>query len=120
MLHVCDVGGVSRHFFGNVLFELIYDGGHHRRPDQALGIIWRRIQELYTQKGSTSRLTNLRLSMTCDKSSPHMHYPALIAKGATTRYLAPIIYQLCVESHSGSDRDEHRTMASHFCLKCML
>ena len=45
---------------------------------------------------------------------------ALLAKGAETRYLAPIIQQLCVESYSGFDGDEHRTMAGHFCPKCML
>ena len=111
MLHVTDNHGVSNHFIGNVLFELCFRPGP-RRPHQTLGVIWQRIQELYSAYGSRSRLTSLQLSMFCNPSRPHREYPMLKTKAAETRHLIGIIYQVCLELDAQSEHDQHRLLAA--------
>ena len=89
-LHVLFCKGVCNHLLGSLLHHLCYfqgKGKQAKKPGDRLAIIFTQVQEQYRLLGSTTRLTNLKLSMVCDPKQPHKEYPKLEAKGAETKHL---------------------------------
>lgn len=114
ILHNTDRHGVSSHFCGNVLFELVWRSGG--TPGARLRLIWRDIQRHYDSFATTCRLTNLTERMIVDTKSLNSSYPELKAKAAETRHLVPVIYELCKTYNSGPQHDARRLRAAgHLC-----
>jgi hypothetical protein len=78
-----------------------------------LGIIWSRIQELYKEFGTTTRLTNLTPGMVYS-SNPDESYPQLNAKAAETRHLVPIFVVLAEEYDDHSLESTHRRLCARY------
>lgn len=88
-LHVLFVHGVCGHLLGGVLHYLCFWDGRGKqsvKPSDRLATIFTQIQDKYKQFGSTTRLTNLKMSMVVDMKKPHGSYPALQCKGAETKH----------------------------------
>ena len=73
-LHIFCSRGVASHLAGSLLHYMCFFDGVGKRqrvnPHRRLQRIFARIKELYVQLQSTSRLSNLRLSMLCDAAKP--------------------------------------------------
>ena len=89
-LHVLFCKGVCNHLLGSLLHHLCYfqgKGKQTKKPGDRLALIFNQVQENYRLLGSSTRLTNLKLSMICDPRQPHKEYPKLDCKGAETKHL---------------------------------
>ena len=93
--------GVYSHLLGSIIHYLCWHDGvgagvrQKIEPRQRLGLIFEALQKEYKRQQSPTRLTNLRLSMICDTAAPHSSYPALKAKGAESKWLAPAFLPVC-------------------------
>ena len=102
-LHILYPRGVASHLAGSLIHYLCYFDGVKARqavpPSQRLQKLFGRIKELYVQNQVSSRLTNLRLSMTCpDAAKPHKSFACLEAKAAETKHLLPCLLQVLREA----------------------
>ena len=88
-LHILYSRGVASHLAGSLLHYMCFFDGVGKRqrvnPHQRLQRIFAGIKELYVQLQSTSRLSNLRLSMLCDAAKPYSQWACLEAKAAETK-----------------------------------
>lgn len=107
-LHVIDNKGIGSHIAGSVLHDMVYTNQPGQSPQNRLAAIWRRSQEIYDALAVPSRLTSLQLSMLNDPSKPHATYPALHAKAADCRHFIPVLAQIALEQHDGSEASSHR------------
>jgi hypothetical protein len=111
-LHVLDTKGLMAHLCGSVLHDRIYNNANGRSPQDELGRIWRRIQELFAQgRDGKCRLTHLQLSMLGNVERPFSDYPSLHAKGAETRHLVPVLAAFVTEENLGSQVCTHQKLA---------
>lgn len=98
-LHILWVHGLYSHLLGSVLHYLVYREGGGRRqakpPQERLAILWGEIQQKYTQLGSPTRVTNLKLSMFVDPKAPHGSHPQLSLKGSEARHFLPAFLGVC-------------------------
>lgn len=93
-LHVLFCRGVCSHLCGSILHVLCYLEGRGRqkvRPSDRLALIVTQIQDQYQKLKSTTRLSNLRLSMVTDPQKPHADYPVLHCKGAECKRVMPAL-----------------------------
>jgi hypothetical protein len=110
-LHILFTKGVLSHALASCLHTMCWDGLGRQTvsPAHRLGALFTRVQQLYLERASPTRLTNLRLKMFVDPDRPHAAYPTLRAKGAETKHLLGIMAQIAEElSSPGSDHDLHR------------
>ena len=93
-----------------------YDWPQRQRvsPTTRLQKIFARVKELYSERKTTARLTNLRLSMITDTQKPRKAYPCLEAKAAETKHFLPCLEEVVKESLP-EDNPIHHTMLE--CLK---
>ena len=87
-LHVLFVHGVCGHLLGGILHFLCFWDGKGKqsvKPSDRLATLFTQIQDKYKQFGTTTRLTNLKMSMVVDMKKPHGSWPALQCKGAETK-----------------------------------
>jgi len=112
-LHVLFCKGVLAHLLGSSLHTMIWPhtGRQSVPPQQRLGCIFQRIQELYKENKANTRITNLRFSMFTQEDKPWAEWPFLKTKGAETKHLLPCIAQISKELCTGSQHDLHRTAA---------
>ena len=113
-LHVVDNKGIGSHIAGSVLHEMVYKSGPGQSPQNNLAAVWRRAHEIYDALSVPSRLTSLQLSMINDPTKPHAAYPSLHAKAADCRHFIPVLAQIALEMHDGTDASLHRvSMLKH-------
>ena len=97
VLHCLDQG-YSSHVVGSALKHMIWVDLSHMEKQAALALVWERIQRLYVQMKSTTRLTNLLLGMIVgDAKKANARWPTLNAKAAETRHLVPVLAMLASE-----------------------
>ena len=80
-LHTLEGKGVASHFCGSVLKQLVYIEAGGRRPQEALALVWGRLQELYDILVITERLTHLSLSMFVDVNNPKCIFSHIAEQG---------------------------------------
>ena len=77
-LHVVYGKGIGSHLVGSLLHYLCFYEGKGRKssvsPADRLGVIFSHVQKFYQANKTACRMTNLRLSMFCDPSSPYKTY----------------------------------------------
>jgi hypothetical protein len=121
-LHVTDNKGVGSHCMGSILHEMVYVATPGNVPSEKLALIWRRVQQIYDANSVSSRLTSLHLSMITNPDKPLADYPSLHAKAADCRHLVPVMAQVALENHDGSEPSYHRVQAlrhlANFHQKC--
>ena len=105
-LHCLELGPLL-HFLGGVLKKLIFER-MSGSPDDNLNRIWERIQELYNELGSTTRLTNLQMRMLLDIKKPYAKPPVLKCKAAEARNLVAVFAAMLQELN---DTPEYKHMA---------
>lgn len=112
-LHILYCRGVASHVAGSLLHYLCFFDGLGKRqkvnPNARLQTMFGRIKELYQEKQTPSRLTNLRLSMICDTSKPHARFACLESKAAECKHLLPCLLDLLAEILPEDD-PIHQTM----------
>ena len=89
-LHILWCHGIYSHLLGSIMHYLIYNDGPGRQkvaPQQRLSLLWEALQKEYKALRSTTRLTNLKLSMFCDPAKPHGSHPCLSTKGSEAKHL---------------------------------
>ena len=99
-MHVLDLG-VLQHAIANALFVLVHDAEGAQwgqGAPQRMAAIWVRIQELYRERGTATRLTNLDLGFISTSGGVTTHFPQLRAKAAETRCLLPIVASILHET----------------------
>ena len=97
-LHIAFVHGVHSHVMGSVLHYLCYFNGPGRQatpPQERLSVIWQAVQKAYKDLNSSTRLSNLRLSMFTNPKEPHSSYPTLSIKGSEAKHLLPALLVVC-------------------------
>ena len=97
-LHILFCSGIYSHLLGSVLHHLCwYDGKgkQAKTPAERLSVLWESIQKTYKKLGSTTRLSNLRLSMFTDVKQPHQAFPTLSIKGSEAKHLLPAMLMVC-------------------------
>jgi len=112
-LHIIFAKGILAHLIGSVLHTLCWPvtGRQAVPPATRLALIFDEVRAYYTEHRSTSRLTNLRLSMFCDVKSPHAQNAFLNTKAAESKHLLPAIAAVSRAASTGSDHDLRRTAA---------
>ena len=70
-----------------MLKQLVYIQAGGRRPQEALALVWGRLQELDDILVISGRLTHLSLNMFVDVNSPNASFPTLRSKAVDTRHL---------------------------------
>jgi hypothetical protein len=65
------------------------------QPWKRLGLLFDEVQEYYRVHQTSTRLTNLKLSMFTNIDRPHSQHPMLNAKGAECKHLAPALLHVC-------------------------
>jgi hypothetical protein len=110
LLHVLFCKGILSHLMGGALHYWIWPS---RRPrprgspaSSELGRIFARVQELYKQHKSTTRLTNLRLSMFTTEDKHWQSEPFLKVKGSEARHLLPCLTEISKERNTGLEHEE--------------
>ena len=116
-LHTLD-HGISQHILANTIFTI----AREQMPGslvENVGILWQRMQVLYTRLGiRKNKLTQFKASYLGIKvESPNAQYPCLSGaiKGAQTRALVPVVFQLAIEFDSGDAVAAHRRL----CLQAL-
>ena len=102
-LHILFTKGLYGHLLGSILHYLCwYDEGAHQatKPADRLGIIFKEVQAVYTDKEVTCRLTNLVLSMFTDPKKPWANWANLSCKGGEGKHLAPCLLEV-LKKHLG-------------------
>ena len=102
-LHILFTKGLYGHLLGSILHYLCwYDEGAHQatKPADRLGIIFKEIQAVYTDKEVTCRLTNLVLSMFTHPKKPWANWANLSCKGGEGKHLAPCLLEV-LKKHLG-------------------
>ena len=102
-LHILFTKGLYGHLLGSILHYLCwYDEGAHQatKPADRLGIIFKEVQAVYTDKEVTCRLTNLMLSMFTDPKKPWANWANLSCKGGEGKHLAPCLLEV-LKKHLG-------------------
>ena len=97
-LHILFCSGIYSHLLGSVLHYLCWFDGKGRQvkpPAERLSVLWETIQQTYKKLGSSTRLSNLRLSMFCDPKQPHSAFPTLSIKGSEAKHLLPAMLVVC-------------------------
>jgi hypothetical protein len=97
-LHIAFVHGVHSHVMGSVLHYICYFNGPGRQatpPQERLSVIWQAVQKAYKDLNSSTRLSNLRLSMFTNPKEPHSSYPTLSIKGSEAKHLLPALLVVC-------------------------
>ena len=121
-LHVIFCKGVLSYFLGGCLHTMLWPsrGRQANSPQSRLNMIFARVQELYSQSNSTTRLTNLKMEMICNPDKPWAEVPFLKVKGAECKHLLPIMTIISSELSTHSPHDNHRTRAleliTEFCV----
>ena len=112
-MHILFCKGVLARLFGSVLHTMCYpDRGRQTvPPQQRIGLIFGRVQEIYDRSHPTTRLTNLKLKMFCDPAKPWVDYPFLNTKASEAKHLLPCLTLIAQEVSTGSEHDERRTAA---------
>ena len=100
-LHVMFCRGICSHLCGSLLHYMCYLDGRGKqsvKPSDRLSILWSQIQEEYKAQKTSTRLTNLKMSMICDVAKPHQEWAILACKGAETKgllaALLPVVKQI--------------------------
>ena len=102
-LHILYSRGVASHLAGSLIHYLCYFDG---------------VKTRYVQNQVSSRLTNLRLSMTCpDAAKPRKSFACLEAKAAETKHLLPCLLQVLREALPEDD-PIHQAMLA--CLEALI
>ena len=109
--HTLEGKGVVSHFCGSVLKQLVYIEAGGRRPQEALALVWGRLQELYDILVISERLTHLSLNMFVDVNSPNASFPTLRSKAADTRHFVHPLLRLLRERYNGEARGRRRIAA---------
>ena len=101
------------HLLGSCMHTMVWPqkGRQAVPPQQRMGMIFKRVQELYIQFNSGTRVTNLKLSMFTHEDKPWADWAFLKTKGSETKHLLPCICQISKELCSGSSEDQRRTAA---------
>ena len=97
-LHIAFVHGVHSHLMGSVLHYLCYFNGPGRQvtpPQERLSVIWQAVQKAYKDLNSSTRLTNLKLTMFTNPKEPHSSHPSLSIKGSEAKHLLPALIVVC-------------------------
>ena len=97
-LHILYTKGVYGHLLGSMLHYMCWKNGpcpQSVAPCKRLALLFSQIQKYYSQLGSPTKLTNLKLSMFTKERSPHATPAFLTAKGAECKHLAPALKKVC-------------------------
>ena len=87
-----------------------------------MALVWNKIQDVYARSGSptSSKLTNLQVSMFVDSQKPHQGHPFLKVKASEMKYLIPALVYFCKkmndDSEIGKARLDAATSIEQFCL----
>ena len=88
-------------------------------PQRRLDIIFNRAQQLYKERHTPTRLTNLKIEMLSNADKPWADVPFLKVKGAECKHFLPVLAIIAKEVSTGSQHDEHKAKAleliSEFC-----
>ena len=105
-LHVIDLG-VAMHIAGNVLWHFTYTDILPGTPQQRLANIWSDIQQLYTERNTSSQFSNLTIKNFCDPLKPKADYPLLKGKGAEVRHIIPMLSTLWARHKRNDQYERH-------------
>ncbi len=118
-MHLLFTKGVLSHALASCLHTMCWDSLARQTvsPAHSLGALFARVQQLYLQRASPTRLTNLRFKQFVDPDRPHAAYPTLRAMGAETQHLLGRMARIAEELRCpGSDHDLHRPLKP--CTTC--
>lgn len=113
VLHVLYCKGVLSHLLGSTLHTMLWPrrGRQTVAPAARLATIFDRVCQLYSERKTPTRLTNLHIKMFTDEAKPWVTHPFLKVKGSECRHLLPIITIISGEIGTGSEHDNKRTLA---------
>ena len=77
------------------------------RPTNRLATIFQSLQSFYDADSAKDKLTNLRLSMFCDESSPHVKPPFLNIKGGEAKAMLLPLASVMRLADDGSELHAH-------------
>ena len=104
--------GVISYFVGSILWELVFDGGWGGTKDQNLSTLWEHIHSIYRSDRVSNRLTMLTFGMFAHGDS---EFSFFIGKAGETLALMHVLFRMCSEMNTGSERDSHRLI----CLEAL-
>ena len=93
-LHVLFTKGVLAHLLGSVLHLICWIAGPGRQsalPSERLALVFSEVQAYYKSHLSTTRLTNLRVSMFTKEDKPHQTYAFFNGKASESKYFLPAL-----------------------------
>ena len=98
-LHILYTDGVYSHLLGSILHYLCWKDGPGQtqsvQPWKRLDVIFEHIQKLYKEQKTSTRLTNLKLTMFTSPKSPQSDLPCLSCKGSEAKHFAPALLAVC-------------------------
>ena len=108
-LHVIFCKGVLSYYLGGCLHTMMWPskGRQTISPQARLNIIFSRIQALYSQRHTPTRLTNLKMKMFTNLEKPWADVPFLKVKGAECKHLLPIVAIISSDISTQSPHDNH-------------
>ena len=121
LLHILWHNGVYSHHLGSILHYMCWKepAGQHQvvSPTRRLGIIFEHVQAFYKANETPTRLTNLKLSMFTSVKTPFANKPALSAKAAESKHLAPALLAVCKAALDSTNEVEQHIVCSleHMC-----
>ncbi len=104
LLHVVFTKGILAHLFGSILHLCCWHEGpgiQRLNPERRLALIFQEIQSYYCEHRTTTRLTNLKLSMFTNPDKPHIAHPFFGAKAGECKHLLRPMLQVCEKALGG-------------------
>ena len=116
LLHILWHNGIYSHHLGSILHYMCWKepAGQPQavQPAKRLGIIFEHVQAFYKANNTPTRLTNLKLSMFASVKTPFAVKPALSAKAAESKHLAPALLAVCKAALDPTNEVEQHIVCS--------
>ena len=113
-LHILFCKGLYGHLIGSILHYCCWREGPgkvcKKKPWERLSVLFEQIQLEYKSQESTTRLTNLRLSMFTDSQKPWSKWANLDVKGGEAKHLLPALIPVIKRLFANSRLPEEMNM----------
>ena len=99
-LHILYCKGVGSHLAGSLLhYMAFYDWPNRQKvsASKRIQVLFAKVRDIYSERGISNRLTNLRLSMITDTQSPFKAFPVLECKAAECKWFLPLLEQVLAD-----------------------
>ena len=98
------IPGVSTAMIRGDALHILHSRAFHDWPNRQkvsaskrIQVIFAKVRDIYSERGISNRLTNLRLSMITETQSPFKAFPVLECKAAECKWFVPVLEQILAD-----------------------